>query len=337
MRKNTPDTIRIRKKKVIESHIELNRSDALKYWMTIFAQTSQIVLVFVAVFGYFYTVRPIHQKEMLEEKLTVLEAEIADARLLMPELIGEKDSLSKQIHLINKELRNISSKKEEIENSIQYMEYKYHLPDGTPAKTTAEVNKALDYKIKNTKKQRKKDYLNGFNLDHRWFIKDKDGKPYPFLQSYNIVDSKSEYFPFYKNEIDVWNSSLGVEYFLRQVALKELEKYHKEHINRYINPPKSWVNQYSAWRATLKDRINTSQIEWVAPYNPDSLVNEYRQKRKIILEKEISELEKVEEESGDWESTWFSAEKEILRHNYKVGKQNAKINKYNASSKIERV
>lgn len=49
-------------------------------WLSFVEKLSQIVLVVVAVFGYFYTVKPIYQKDRLEEQVAEYEGILKEQR-----------------------------------------------------------------------------------------------------------------------------------------------------------------------------------------------------------------------------------------------------------------
>lgn len=80
------------------------------------ANLSQIVLVIVACYGYFYTVRPVYQKALLEEAIAKKEIELREQVNSISKIKTEKDSLQKEskiltlknreLYLINKELQN---------------------------------------------------------------------------------------------------------------------------------------------------------------------------------------------------------------------------------------
>ena len=65
---------------------------------------SQIVLAIVAIFGYFYTVRPIYQKELLSEQIAVKEKESNELKKNIDALNVERNKLLLDITAINDEL-----------------------------------------------------------------------------------------------------------------------------------------------------------------------------------------------------------------------------------------
>ena len=55
--------------------MKLNKKN-LEYWFSIASNASQVLLLVLAIFGYFYTVVPVYQKELLSEKISQQELKL---------------------------------------------------------------------------------------------------------------------------------------------------------------------------------------------------------------------------------------------------------------------
>lgn len=96
------------------------------------SQLSQIALVFLAVFGYFYTVVPVYQKDLLSEQisekelqLSQLEKELAnypekvsDLKSQVTDLQSDVEQLEMSKDLAASELAQIKSKRAELESTL---------------------------------------------------------------------------------------------------------------------------------------------------------------------------------------------------------------------------
>ncbi|WP_316899430.1 hypothetical protein [Pseudodesulfovibrio indicus] len=85
----------------------------LDSWLERISYSAQIAVAIVAIFGYFYTVRPIYQKELLSESIAKMQLEVSD-------LERTKKTLEKQASLIDSRLEELGSQIEifRIENTL---------------------------------------------------------------------------------------------------------------------------------------------------------------------------------------------------------------------------
>src|ERR1700682_3801597 len=81
----------------------LNRIREGKTWLETLNQIAQIALAVVAIFAYFYTVRPVYQKERLAEQVAEYEGiiktqkpKIAEAEAHLAALQKERDEIQQQ-------------------------------------------------------------------------------------------------------------------------------------------------------------------------------------------------------------------------------------------------
>lgn len=98
--------------KVFQMRKKINKK-ILEDWCSIAANISQVLLLFLAIFGYFYTVMPVYQKELLSEKISQYELklneieklnEIQKNNLMIHE--QELNKLKNQINNANQEILN---------------------------------------------------------------------------------------------------------------------------------------------------------------------------------------------------------------------------------------
>lgn len=121
---------------------------------------AQIFLAMVAIFGYFYTVRPVFQKEQLAEQVAEYDGIIrkqtpkikeieAQLHALHQERANLTSALQRDRARMSGELKGLEQKliaaqnaKQSIESQVEFMAYRYRTPDGAPAITREQVQLA---------------------------------------------------------------------------------------------------------------------------------------------------------------------------------------------------
>lgn len=314
-------------------------------WLETIGQISQISLAVVAIFGYFYTVRPIYQKERLAEqvaeydgiikkqtpKIAEIEQRLTELQLEREKLTGELQSerekltgelqserarLTGELTNIERQLSLARAEKSKIESQIQFMTFRYRLPDGSPAVTPEQVKTAQILELKRS-------FVSSLSVSCTLGSLDGVFPPY----SYAKADTKDKFWPFTEQEVSTWRE-YGSKYPMKRaidcidsVALSFSQRYGQNNFSAEIRGLRDDAIQYA-------NRVGAEP--WTPPAQPEDILQELATKRSAIETELTAELKKVQEQYGDWESTFFPARREIFKHNYIVGKQNAEMQ---ASSK----
>lgn len=290
-------------------------------------QFAQIALAIVAIFGYFYTVRPIYQKERLSEQVAEFEGiikqqkpKIAEIENRLSELQHERDQLTSEIQRerarLTTELQNIQKQlsaareeKSKIESQIQFMTFRYRLPDGSPAVTREQVKIAQDFELKRS-------FMSSLFMSCSLALGDSNFPTY----SYSKDDGKNKSWPFSEQELTIWKE-YGTKYPLKR-ATECIDSVAASFTQRYGQNDSSGMIEINRKEA-IQFSNRASAKTWSPPTQPADIIQELANKRLAIQSELTADLKKVEEEYGNWESTFGEARREIFRHNYTVGKQNA--------------
>ena len=171
------------------------------------SHVAQIALAVVAIFGYFYTVLPVYQKERLAEQVAEYEGvikkqtpKIAEAESHLTELAQERQRLIQDLKSVEHDLSlardqksklenhlsSVVSQKERIENQIQYMTFRYRLPDGSPATSPQQVKAAQAVELRRS-------FLASLSMRCTLGISNDDAFP---SYSYIKDDDKNKFWPF---------------------------------------------------------------------------------------------------------------------------------------------
>ncbi len=281
------------------------------------SHVAQIGLAIVAIFGYFYTVLPVYQKERLAEQVAEYEGiikkqapKIAESEKRLAQLEQDRKRLSQDLNSIERQLSLARDEKNKVESQIQYMTFRYRLPDGTPATTPQQVQTAQTFELRRS-------FLSSLSMS---CTLGQGGEIFPSY-SYLKEDENNKYWPFTDKEMATWKE-FGSKYPLRRavdcidsLANDFLQRYGKEGSATDIDNLRKEAIQYAN---------SASAKVWVPPLVPADLLQELVTKRSVIASDMNAELKKIEEQYGDWESAFGEARRAILKHNYEVGKQNAK-------------
>lgn len=287
------------------------------------SHVSQIALAVVAIFGYFYTVLPVYQKERLAEQVAEYEGiikkqapKIAEAERRLSELDQEHWRLTQNLKRIEGQLSIARDQKDKIESQIQYMTFRYRLPDGTPATTQQQVRMAQALELRRS-------FLSDLSMSCTLGLGSSVFPSYSYLKE----DEKDRFWPFTAKEIGIWKE-YGTRYPLKR-ATECIDSVATSFTQRYgKNGP---VSDIEDLRKEAVQYANTAgSKQWAPPFEPTDLLEELSTKRSAIESAMNAEFKKVEEQYGDWESTFGEARRAIFKHNYEVGKQNAKIQALNS-------
>lgn len=278
---------------------------------------AQIALAIVAIFGYFYTVLPVYQKERLAEQVAEYEGiikkqapKIADSERRLAELGQERGRLTQELNTVERQLSIARDQKNKIESQLQYMTFRYRLPDGTPATTQQQVKTAQALELRQS-------FLSSLSMSCTLGLGNDVFPSYSYLKE----DDKNKFWPFTEKEMATWKE-FGSKYPLKRaidcigsVANTFSQRYGKDGPAAEIESLQKEAIQYA----------NTAGMKpWAPPLEPAELLQELTAKRSAIESDMNVELKKVEEQYGDWESVFGDSRRAIFKHNYEVGKQNAK-------------
>lgn len=108
------------------------------------AHAAQIVLVFVAIVTYFYTVRPIHHRDMLQEQLAeqrrdiiVATDELAQLQASIAELTAENSTAADKLRVAQatadehrRAAQALTKARDELETEVRFLSFALRTPDG---------------------------------------------------------------------------------------------------------------------------------------------------------------------------------------------------------------
>ena len=293
------------------------------------ANLSQIFMLVLVCYGYFYTVIPIYQKEKLAEEVVKLQNEIDQqkinlilAKKMLKPLLEEKKNISNTLEKLKVDLDKTKKLKQAMEDKISFMDYKYYLPDGTPAKSDKQIQEVFKIKKQQRLERSRDNYIFLFKISFMSWSNDKANNV--FVSRYLDVDDSFNTYPFTKDEYEIITSEKGIEYFLKNQSLKILDSYHNSVV---ADSPKTDHMSLNHWRLELEVLIKNNPIKWKVAQNLSIIPEEYKKMKGELDIAEKLELAKIDDEFDGWESTWGASKREILRHNYSTSKGNT-IRKY---------
>lgn len=296
---------------------EVPRTNSSKLSIETVSHVAQIALAMVAIFGYFYTVLPVYQKERLAEQVAEYEGiikkqapKIAEAEGRLAELEQERWRLTQNLKNIEGQLSIARDQKSKIESQVQYMTFRYRLPDGTPATTQQQVRTAQSLELRRS-------FLSSLSMSCTLGL---GGDVFPSY-SHLKEDEKSKFWPFTEKELGIWKE-YGSKYPLKR-ATECIESVVASFSQRYgADGPAADIEELR--KEAVQYANSAGSKEWQPPFEPADLLQELSAKRSAIETDMNAELKKVEEQYGDWESTFGESRRAIFKHNYEVGRQNAK-------------
>lgn len=324
---------RLESRRQVPPNISSKQTDTggVREKLALLGELAQIILVVVAVFGYFYTVRPVYQKDRLEEQVAEFEGLIKEQKPKLENLVvesnrlrsekdqlnAEKERLRSEISNVQKEMLLAKAEKKRIEDQTQYMAYMYHLPDGRPATTSVQVLEAQKSKVR-------ENFARG-TLWQCEFLRADDVFPSQYFAKES--EEGSEFYPFTKREIELWRKEGAAIPVNRAVKCLETlaVKFEKENTS---NPQFAGTVK----EVVSKLRVNLEAIraeKWTPPSKPEDLISKVKSAIQSARVEKDAEIKKVETEYGDWESVWGDSKRAIYKNNYEVGLSNAKVTEWN--------
>jgi hypothetical protein len=313
----------------------LNRIREGKTWLEALNQTAQIALAVVAIFGYFYTVQPIYQKERLAEQVAEYEGiiktqkpKIAEAEARLAELQKERDAIQQQakqerdrltadaerehklrtgeLAAVERQLAAARDEKAKIERQTQFMTYRYMLPDGTPAVTSEQVRTVQAGNLRSS-------FVGAFGSCISY-----SGVGVFQPRGYKQRDAGDKNWPFTADELSAWKE-FGADY-PRKIVVECIDRLAKKYAHDY---PQFASDVEKVQKDALEYATKAAATQWAPPLKPADIPTEASSARAAIDEKKAAELKDVEEKFGQWESILLPDRREIYRANYVIGKQNA--------------
>ncbi len=106
------------------------------------AHISQFVLLVVAVLGYYYTVRPVFQYQLLQERSAELETERSSTINEIKSLKTERDHVEEQLTTLGKELEDVVSRNEQLKLETQHILIREQAAKRELASATSDFNAA---------------------------------------------------------------------------------------------------------------------------------------------------------------------------------------------------
>lgn len=281
------------------------------------SHVAQIALAIVAIFGYFYTVLPVYQKERLAEQVAEYEGiikkqapKIAETERHLAELEQERSRLTQDLKSIERQLSQARDQKNQIESQVQYMTFRYRLPDGTPATTPQQVKTVQSLQLRQS-------FLSSLSMSCTLGF---GSEVFP-SSSYLKEDDKNKFWPFTEKEIATWKE-FGAKYPLKR-AIDCIDTVANNFLQR--NGQDGPISEIESLRKEAIQYANSVGTKpWAPSIEPTDLLQDLSTKRSAIEADMNAELKKVEEQYGDWESAFGESRRAIFKHNYEVGKQNAK-------------
>jgi hypothetical protein len=253
---------------------------------------AQIFLSFVAIFGYFYTVRPVYQKEQLAEQVAEYDSIIKRQTPLIKEIGGqlsalqeervrlssqltrerselqtERARLTGELRAIERQLVLAQEEKKRVEAITEFMTFRYQLPDGRPATTREEVKTAQGFEAKRY-------LLSNVSLNCTYGVSSSPFSRY----SASRANEKDASWPFTLQEMSVWREH-GAKYPSKKVAdciesaLAEAAKSQRASSEAVEEVRREFI-QHLEREASLK--------AWTPPLQPQDLIDQLASRRAQI-------------------------------------------------------
>lgn len=229
-----------------------------------------------------------YQKDRLAEQVAEYEGIMKEQKpkvlafeKQLASLSGERNRLNAELAGIGKRLSIARVEKDKIEKQIQFMSFRYHLPDGRPATTHEQVQAAQDFELAFS-------FASGMNsLDCR---ESADGETaFQPLQYLLDLDrdldkeegvNKTEAFPFTRQELKVW-AEQGARFPLT-IALSCATRYADSLIAKYSNDPRSSQLIATFKEKALREIKAAGSKPWTPPFEPAEIIKELVSKQAAL-------------------------------------------------------
>lgn len=302
---------------------------------------AQIFLAMVAIFGYFYTVRPIYQKEQLAEQVaeydsiirkqtpkikeieaqlielsqerSVLATELERERLrLTTEFQRDRTRMTAELKTLERQVIAAEEAKQKVEKQTEFMTYRYRTPDGAPAVTKEQVRSAQQFNLRRS-------VLSAISTTcslHSF----KGTFP---RYRHTTRDAKNLSWPFTDAELLLWKEH-G-----ERIPLRRVTECIDLGVSRFASDPSlvafaSDIENLRTEALKFAERAASSK-PWVSPVQPADVPPELASRLTAIQNEQAEELKQVEEKYKGWELS-FGDRRVLLKHNYEVEKRNASTN-----------
>jgi len=89
-------------------------------WSARFSYWAQVLTVCVLVFGYFYTVRPVFQKDILEEETAKLKLDNETAQKKLDQTLADQRQAISQLHEMQESISTSATAQKELKNNCNF-------------------------------------------------------------------------------------------------------------------------------------------------------------------------------------------------------------------------
>jgi len=296
-------------------------------WLSFVEKLSQIVLVVVAVFGYFYTVKPIYQKDRLEEQVAEYEGilkeqrpKVAALETQLKSLAAERDFAKGELEGLERSLNAARQEKKQLQNQTRYMEYKYYTAEGMPAVTDKQVADAQGRGIEASYLSSIKMFCGLIGIRTEEFGSFRSSKDMP----------KDEFYPFTKKEMAIW-SSVGAKLVVDR-ALSCVKAQSASYSRKYADDPAHKILIAAAEKVILQNiSERATKNPWRPKVEPKDIIAEHRGALEGFKRRKAEEVAKAEKDYGGWENVWGDARRTIAKQNYETAMKNAEIKAWSDS------
>lgn len=207
-RSGTRSTVRLIERKLIVQPDKISESlgQRLAHW-------SQVAMLVLVAFGYFYTVRPVYQKERLEEEV----AELQDASATA---IGQAELAKLQVAKLDESVKRLSERERELLNSRALLTEESRLLRLRLSDMSVEANRlksSLDDLRKTAVIQEE-----SIKAAHSAILNDRLNLAFG-IRMLQLDMEVSEYFEDKDNALDEWASLPHLSPFMEAVAIVDRE------------------------------------------------------------------------------------------------------------------
>lgn len=233
------------------------------------------------------------------------EMRIAQLQIQIAPLSADRDRLTADIRALSSAVSELQSEKAALEHQIEFMDYQYFLPDGTPADSPEKVARVRMARYKSM-------YFSAIGVARlkarfgRLFTNPNDWKQQhgsPLIGALIDYDSESQTFPFLEIEIDLWEEH-GTEY-PRWFAIQLIDSVQHEEIEAAISAGSPYVSNddLMEWKALAIASVESRVRDWETPFDIHTLVAETQfelNEIRLTLDSNIARAELVrQKESQD--------------------------------------
>jgi hypothetical protein len=309
---------------------------------------AQIFLAGVAIFGYFYTVRPIYQKEQLAEqvaeydsiikkqgpKIKEIEAQLQslerERTALSGQLLRERSQLAAELQRervrmaaelkgIEQQLSQARSEKQQLESQQEFMTFRYRTADGAPARTREQVRIAQRSEVRDST-------LRSISLSCSFHSGpfSKYGGPW--------ADKKNAAWPFTPDELAVWKEQ-GIRIPQKRITDCVVEGANRTRARDAAGLYADDIEAVKVEILQFTERAASSK-SWIPPYKPEDIIQDLQKRTHLIAGEQSDENRAVDEKYKERDSAWGDR-KTLLQNYHEIERRNARINALNKTYEAE--